>query len=269
MQAIDLEKKANWVRQQVLRITFETGKGHIGGTFSCTDILVALYYGGILRVDPKRPRWTDRDRLVVGKGHACLALYNILVDLGFFDESRLQEYGSDGSSLSGQLTLDTPGVEYNSGSLGHAIGVGAGMALAAKMDNRDYRVFALVGDGECDEGSIWESAMFAHQHELNNLIGIVDRNRGSVTASIDPESAMLEQRFAACGWRVDVIDGHSFDEILTAFGDLEKLDKPLIVIADTVKGKGISFMEDGVKWHQSVPTKEEYERAMKELMYGN
>ena len=269
MQVIDLEKKANWVRRQVLKITFETGKGHIGGTFSCTDILVALYYGGILRVDPKRPQWPDRDRLVVGKGHACLALYSILVDLGFFDESRLQESGSDGSSLSGQLNLDTPGVEYNSGSLGHALGVGAGMALAAKMDGRDYKVFALIGDGECDEGSIWESAMFVHQHKLNNLIGIVDRNRFSVTASIDPESAMLEQRFTACGWCVDVIDGHSFDEILTAFGDLKELDKPLMVIADTVKGKGISFMEDGVKWHHSIPTKEEYECAMKELAYDD
>ena len=217
MQAIDLEQKANWVRRQALRTAFETGTGHIGGTFSCSDILVALYYGGILRVDPKRPQWLNRDRLVVGKGHACPAIYHIFADLGFLHEARLQEYGSDGSSLGGQLNIDTPGVEYNSGSLGHALGVGAGIALAARMDGRDYRAFALLGDGECDEGSIWESAMFAHQHKLNNLIGIVDRNRLSVTAPIDPESAMLEQRFAACGWRVDVIDGHSFNEIIYAF----------------------------------------------------
>ena len=263
----ELKRKANWVRREVLETVVETGKGHIGGTFSCTDMLVALYYGKILRVSPNNPKWDERDRLILGKGHACLALYNILVDLGFFDVSRLQEYGKDGSSLGGQLNIDTPGVEYNTGSLGHALGIGAGMALAAKMDKKNYRVFALVGDGECAEGSIWESIMFASQHRLNNLIGIVDRNRLSVTDVIEEEedSGRLDNKFRACGWKCVTIDGHSFEEILVAFSGLDKLKQPLMVIANTVKGKGVSFMEDGVRWHHSVPTMEEFELAKKEL----
>lgn len=263
----DLEKKANWIRREVLEIVARTGKGHLGGTFSCTDILVALYYGGILRFDSKNPKWEDRDRLVIGKGHTCLALYNILVDLGFFDISRLKEYGNNGSSLGGQLNIDTPGVEYSTGSLGHALGIGAGMALAAKMDNKKYRAFALIGDGECAEGSIWESAMFASQQKLNNLICIVDRNRLSVTDTITEEdsSGNLEEKFKVCGWKCLVIDGHSFGEILSAFEKPDDLEQPLVIVADTIKGKGVSFMENGIKWHHSVPSQEELEIARKEL----
>lgn len=264
----ELRKKANWIRRQVLETVVETGKGHIGGTFSCTDILVALYYGKILRVDPNNPKWDERDRLILGKGHACLALYNILVDLGFFDISRLQEYGRDGSSLGGQLNIDTPGVEYNTGSLGHALGVGAGMALAAKLNNKDYRVFAIVGDGECAEGSIWESIMFASQHRLNNLIGIIDRNRLSVTDVVEEDdwSGKLDGKLKACGWKCLAINGHSFAEIFSALSSLN--DRPLMIIANTVKGKGVSFMEDGLKWHHSIPTREEFKLAMKELNHG-
>ena len=265
-----LEKKAKWIRKQVLEAVVETGKGHIGGTFSCADILVALYYGGILRFDPNNPKWDGRDRLILGKGHACLALYNILVDLGFFDISRLREYGRDGSYLGGQLNIDTPGVEYNTGSLGHALGVGAGMAMAAKLDGKGYRVFAIVGDGECGEGSIWESVMFASKRRLNNLIGIVDRNRLSVTDMVEEDdgSGRLDDKFKACGWQCEVIDGHSFEAILSALGSPERLQQPLMIIADTVKGKGVSFMEDGMKWHHSVPNREEFERAKKELEMG-
>ncbi len=266
----DLAKRAKLIRRQVLEAVFENGMGHLGGTFSCTDILVSLYYGEILKVDPKHPKWDGRDRFVLGKGHACLALYNILVDLGFFDISRLQEFGKNGSSLGGQLNIDTPGVEYNSGSLGHALGIGAGMALAAKLDNKDYRVFAMVGDGECGEGSIWESVMFASQHRLNNLVGIVDRNRLSVTDVIEEDdgSGRLDDKFRACGWECIVIDGHSFEAILTAFSVLDKLKQPLMIVANTVKGKGVSFMEDGVKWHHSVPTREQFELAKNELEQG-
>lgn len=266
----ELKKKAMWVRKQVLEAVVRTGKGHIGGTFSCTDILVALYYGKILRVNPHNTQWSERDRLILGKGHACLALYTILSDMGFFNISRLQEYGKDGGMLGGQLNIDTPGIEYNTGSLGHALGVGAGMALAAKLDGRKYRVLALIGDGECGEGSIWESAMFASQHRLNNLIGIVDRNRLSVTDIIEENdgSGRLDDKFKACGWKCVVIDGHSFTDILNTFSNFDTLEQPMMVIADTVKGKGVSFMEDGVKWHHSVPTMEEFELAKKELDGG-
>lgn len=262
----ELKKKARWVRRQVLEIVIQTGKGHLGGTFSCVDILVALYYGGILKLDPKNPKWQERDRLIIGKGHACLALYNILVDLGFFNISRLKEYGKDGSSLGGQLNIDTPGVEYNTGSLGHALGIGAGMALAAKMNDKKYRAFALVGDGECAEGSIWESIMFAGDRKLNNLIGIIDRNRLSVTSVIEEgEGGKLAEKIKVFGWECREIDGHSFDEIFKAFKDLDKLEKPLMVIANTIKGKGVSFMENNIRWHYSIPTKEELEIARKEL----
>lgn len=255
------------MRRQVLETVAATRKGHLGGTFSCTDIFVALYYGGILRFDPRNPRWKDRDRFVVGKGHACLALYHIWVDQGFFGIGRLKEYGVNGGDLSGQLNLDTPGVEYNSGSLGNALGIAAGMALACRLDHKRYRTFAMVGDGECAEGSIWESLMFAGQQKLKNLIGIIDCNKLSVTARVEDGEGggCLRRRVEACGWKCIEIDGHSFKEILAAFQGLDRLTRPLMVIAHTVKGKGVSFMEDGIKWHHSVPTKEEIELARKEL----
>jgi len=263
----ELKRKANLIRLNVLKTIFNTGKGHIGGTYSCTDILVALYYGKILKVNSTNPKWNDRDRLVIGKGHACLAIYNILVNLGFFPESKLKEYGTNGSFLGGQLNVDTPGVEYNTGSLGNAIGIAAGMALAAKLDNKNYRVFAIIGDGECGEGSIWESVMFASKYKLNNLIGIVDRNRLSVTDIIEEndETGKLDDKFKACGWNCIIINGHSFDKIFSTLKKIDKSDKPLIIVADTIKGKGISFMENGIKWHHSVPNKEEFEKAKKEL----
>ncbi len=266
MSIKELEKKSNLIRLKVLETVFLTGKGHIGGTYSCTDLLVALYYGKILRFDSNNPKWCERDRLVIGKGHACLAVYSILVDLWFFGISKLQEYGTDGSYLGGQLNIDTPGVEYNTGSLGNAIGIAAGMSLAAKLDNKNYRTFAIIGDGECGEGSIWESVMFASKYKLNNLIGIVDRNRLSVTDVIEEdESVKLDEKFRACGWKCITINGHSFSEISVALSELDKLDKPLMIIADTIKGKGISFMENGIKWHHSVPNEEEFEKAKKEL----
>ena len=224
LQIKDMEKKAKYIRKQVLETVAAAGKGHIGGTFSCTDILVALYYGKILKVDPKNPKWTERDRFVIGKGHACLALYHIWVDMGFFDKSRLKEYGKNGGGLSGQLNIDTPGVEYSTGSLGHALGIGAGMALAAKMNNMKYKTFVLVGDGECAEGSIWESIFFASQHRLNNLIGIIDRNRLMVTDIIEDDdgSGRLDEKIKACGWKCVTINGHSFSEILNAFDKIDK-----------------------------------------------
>ena len=265
-----LKKKANWVRRQVLQSVINTGKGHLGGTFSCTDLLTVLYYHGLLRIDSIRPRAKDRDRLVVGKGHTCLALYHIWVDLDILSADRLAEYGTNGGTLGGQLNLDTPGVEFNTGSLGHALGIGAGMALASRMDSLDYRVFALLGDGECAEGSIWESVMFAAQHRLNNLVAIVDRNRLGVTAVVEKDdgSGTLEAKFHACGWACRVIDGHDFEQILDAFSHLDDLDRPLVVVADTIKGKGISFMEGGIKWHHSVPSPEEFEQAKRELEEG-
>ncbi|MFA4905604.1 MAG: transketolase [Candidatus Margulisiibacteriota bacterium] len=263
----DLENKAKIIRRRVLETVAATRLGHLGGTFSCTDILVALYYGRLLRFDPQNQKWEDRDRFVIGKGHACLALYHIWVDLGMLPASRLEGYGRNDSSLGGQLNIDTPGAEYNTGSLGHALGIGAGMALAARMDKKDYRSIVLIGDGECAEGSIWESIMFISQHKLTNFIGIIDRNRLGVTDVVEEDdgTGRMDDKIRACGWEVKKINGHSFEDIFDVFQNAGQLERPLMIIADTVKGKGVSFMENGVKWHYSIPKPEELEIARKEL----
>ena len=268
-----LNKKANWLRLQVLKTAKKTGgKGsHLGGTFSCIELLVSLYFGGILKFDPSNPKWIDRYRLLVGKGHVHLALFHIWADLGFIDYSILDSYGENGSILGQQLNISIPGSEYNTGSLGHVIGIGSGMALAAKLDKKNYYSIALVGDAECDEGSIWESVMFAGRNQLNNLITIVDRNWMSVMDVLkeDDSSGRLDEKFEAFGWKSITINGHSFEEILSCFRDLEELNKPLVIIAETIKGKGISFMENDVRWHSGIPSNEEYDLAVSELEAKN
>ena len=267
MQIKQLQQKAAWVRRQVLEAIAAKGKGHIGGTYSCTDVLVALYYAGILRIDLKNPRQPDRDRFILSKGHACLALYSIYLDQGIFTPEKFAEYGVDGGSLGGQLDIHIPGAEYNTGSLGHALGIGCGMALAAKMDEKKYKTYILMGDAECLEGSVWESVMFASEHGLNNLIGIVDRNRLSVTDVLDDEHVFrnFKEKLQMFGWNAQVINGHSFEEILSAFEAAKNSDKPFMLLANTIKGKGISFMENGIKWHHSVPTPAELDKARAEL----
>ena len=267
----ELKQKANQLRKKVLETTLQIGISHLGGTFSCMDILVALYYGGILKIDHTNPKWSKRDRFLIGKGHACLALYHIWVELGLLDESRLRkyeqkQYGEEGTTLNNQLNLSIPGCEYATGSLGHAIGVGAGMALSGKIDHEDYKTFVLVGDGECSEGSIWESIIFAGRTKLDNLIAIVDRNRFSMSNVVEDDdgSGSIDEKFIACGWECTVIDGHSFKEIIAVFDKIEELEKPLAIIADTIKGKGVSFMK-GAQWHCSVLTKENFDNAVKEL----
>lgn len=270
MQIKDLEKKARWVRRVVLESIASSGKGHIGGTYSCTDLLVALYYAGILRVDPKNPKWNDRDRLLVGKGHACLALYAIFMDLGFISRERFAQYGQDGG-LGGQLDVSVPGVEYNTGSLGHVLGIAAGMALAAKLDVKSYRAYALMGDAECYEGSVWEALMFAGQHKLDKLVGIIDRNRLSVTDVLDDDSFFkdFKAKITTFDWDCHEINGHSFSEILAVFKEAKNARRPVMIIANTIKGKGISFMENGIKWHHGVPSESELELARKELSLGD
>lgn len=267
----ELKQKATQIRKNVLETTLQIGISHLGGTFSCMDILIALYYGGILKIDHTNPKWSKRDRFLIGKGHACLALYHIWIELGFLDASRLSKYeqkkfGEEGTTLNNQLDLSIPGCEYATGSLGHVIGVGAGMALSAKIDSEDYKTVVLVGDAECDEGSIWESIMFASRTKLNNLIAIVDRNRYSMSNFVEEDdgSGSIDEKFKACGWECEVIDGHSFEEIFAVFKNIEDLKKPLVIIADTIKGKGVSFMK-GAQWHCSILTKENFDRAVAEL----
>jgi len=256
-----LQKKSAEMRLKVLEMIKQARLGHFGGIYSCMDILVALYYGPsafCYRVND--PDWEDRDRLIVGKGHACLGIYAILADLGIISKSEIAMYGIDGSIYGGQLDFNIPGVETNTGSLGHAIGIATGLAMAKP----DQHMYSLVGDGECEEGSIWESVMFAAQKNVTNLTVIVDRNRLSVTDFIENDN--LEEKFTACGWNVETIDGHNHDSICHGLEHRYlKINKPTVIIADTVKGKGVSFMESGIKWHHSVPTDEEFDLAEVEL----
>lgn len=265
----NLEKKANWIRNQILEMISRAGKGHIGGAFSCADILATLYYGGILRFDPANENWSERDRFILSKGHSSSVLYMILADLGYFPLSHLLNYGQSGCILGGHPDKNIPGVEIDSGSLGHGLGIGAGLALSAKMDRKDFMTVVLLGDGECCEGSVWEASMFAACHKLNNLITIVDRNGLCATDSTDNCVCLdpLNEKWSSFGWDVRTINGHAFADIISVFKDfrVRKSNKPLAIIANTVKGKGVSFMEGNPNWHHIVPKGEQLETARKEL----
>jgi transketolase len=231
-------------------------------------MFVYLYYGQYgLHHYVDNFTYEDRDRLVIGKGHACLALYNIWEDLGIIKKGLMDNFGNNGSFLSGQLNINTNGVEYNTGSLGHAIGIASGMAMVGRMGKKDYFSIAFIGDGECSEGSIWEAIEFAGKQNLNKLMCIVDFNRLGVTEviNIDGEEETLQTRVLSYGWDCDIIDGHDFDQIEVVMKERTEQQKPIMVIAKTIKGKGISFMENGIKWHHSVPSEEEYIMARKEL----
>lgn len=264
-----LEEKARWVRRQVFEMIVSAGKGHIGGSFSCTDILVALYHGGILRFDVQHQRWGERDRFIFSKGHSAEALFAVLAELGFFAVDELRTYGREGSILGGHVDNEIPGIEVSTGSLGHGLGIGAGLALAAALDQRDYVTVVLLGDGECYEGSVWEAATFAAHHHLKNLIAIVDRNR-QITLDYTENCNRLEpfdEKWKSFGWDAVTVDGHSFEALLSAFKDIRDRAsrRPLVIIANTVKGKGVSFMEGNLHWHHNVPKGEQIEIARREL----
>lgn len=266
MQVNLLEKKALWVRREVLEAIVKSKKSHIGGTFSAVELLCALYYGKILRIKPKDHKWKSRDRFILSKGHACTALYAIFLDLGIFTPKLYQTYGQDGG-LGGQLETYLPGVDFNTGSIGHSIGIAAGMALAAKMNNQKYRAFTIIGDSELYEGSIWESIIFAGEESINNLFVYVDRNRLMVTDSIGDDGLYqdIKDKLNKFGWNIYEFDGHNFREIIKAFEIAKNSKKPVMFIANTIKGKGVSFMENNVTWHNAVPSLEQIELARKEL----
>lgn len=264
-----LEQKACLIRTQILEAIFKAQTGHIGGAFSCTDIIVALYYGGILRFDPNKPQCEGRDKFILSKGHASIALYAVLADLGYFDSSEIMTFCQNGSRLGGHPNRSVPGIEADTGSLGHGLSIGCGLAWCAKIDKKDYKTFVLIGDGECYEGSVWEALMFAAHYELNNLVLIIDRNRQIVMdfteecIRLDP----LSDKLMAFGWQVAEVNGHSFTELEKVFSKAmhRKSSMPLAIIANTTKGKGVSFMEGILRWHHSVPNKEEYDTAIQEL----
>ncbi|MBI4491940.1 MAG: transketolase [Chloroflexi bacterium] len=262
---------ARSVRAHALRMIHRARGSHVGTCLSAADILAVLY-DRVLRVDPARPDWTDRDRFIMSKGHGAAAVYAILAERGFFPLAWLDSYCEDGSPLAGHVThLAVPGVEASTGSLGHGLSIGCGMALAGKRDGRPYRVFVLLSDGECDEGSTWEAVLFAPHHRLDNLVAIVDYNQmqgfGSVQDVLDLDP--LAEKWRAFRWAAREIDGHDYEAIEDALRRVPfEPGKPSVVIAHTVKGKGVSFMEHQLAWHYRSPDAEQLARALAELAGG-
>ena len=266
--SVDVADLARRIRRQCVLMTSRANASHIGSSLSMADILATLY-GKAMRYDPARPDWPERDRFILSKGHACTALYATLAETGFWPRERLETYYQNGTYLAGHAThKNNPGIELSTGSLGHGLPVGTGMALAAKRDGKAHRVFVAVSDGECDEGSTWEAALFAPMHKLDNLTVIVDYNKiqslGRVKDVIDLEP--LADKWRAFGWAAREIDGHDLQALDSALCNVPfEAGKPSAVIAHTVKGKGVSYMEDKLKWHYSAPKGDELTQALAEI----
>lgn len=264
----DLLVTAAKVRLGIIEGVYNAKSGHPGGSLSSAEIFTYLYFKE-MRIDPKDPKNPDRDRFVLSKGHCAPGLYATLANRGYFDVSELQKLRHIGAMLQGHPDMKgTPGVDMSSGSLGQGISAAVGMALAAKLDNRDYRVYTLLGDGESEEGQVWEACMFAGHHQLDNLCVILDYNGLQIDGRVDDVAgpAPFEPKFEAFGFKTITVDGNDFDELEKAFAAAKACKgKPFAIIAKTVKGKGVSYMEDQVGWHGKAPNTQEYEIAMKEL----
>jgi transketolase len=264
-----IRDKALWMRRRSFRMVHEAQLGHPGGDFSATDILATLYFG-VLRHDPSNPTSPSRDRFIMSKGHATGAIYTALAAAGFFPEDWLDTYMQPKSLLNGHPNRNyLPGIETNTGPLGHGFPVATGIAIAGQLDGADFRTFVLTGDGELQEGSNWEAAMTAGHRKLSHLTLIVDRNRLQQGAGTEETNGLdpLDDKFRAFGWEVEQVNGHDHAALLTVLGaPVGDRAKPLCVIADTVKGKGVTFMENKAAWHHGVPNKDQFEQAMKELV---
>ena len=263
----NLQKTACKVRMGVIEGTFNAKSGHPGGSLSIADTLTYLYFAK-MNIDPENPEMEDRDRLVLSKGHTAPALYAVLAQKGFFSEEELKTLRHPGAMLQGHPCIHTPGIDMSSGSLGQGISAACGMALAGKLDNKVYKVYTILGDGEIEEGQVWEAAMFAAHYGLDNLVAVVDNNGlqidGPVTEVCSPEP--ITDKFEAFGWHVITMVAHDFDDIERAFDEAEKISgKPVAIIQKSIKGKGVSFMENQVSWHGKAPVQEEYDQAMAEL----
>lgn len=258
------------IRRHGLEMTHLSRGSHIGAIFSVAEIMAVLYTG-VMNVNPADPAMPDRDRLILSKGHAGAAVYAALAERGFFPVEELKTHYANGSRLSGHVShKGVPGVEFSTGSLGHGLAVGAGMALGAKMDKAPWRTYVILGDGECDEGSVWEAALQAHQYGLDNLIAVVDHNRMQSLDFCEKTIALepFADKWRDFGWQVQVADGHDVTALQAAFARAKSNlggGKPSVIIAETTKGKGVSFMENDILWHYRTPQGEEYDAALKEL----
>lgn len=267
-----LVDRALFVRLETLRLTRIAGAGHYSGTFSAAELLATLYYHQ-LHLDPSRPNWPDRDRFVLSKGHAAIGLYPILADLGYFDASDLDNYTRLGSPFGDHPDMrKVRGIDFSSGSLGHGLSIGVGMALGARVLGKEFRTYAMVGDAELDEGQVWEAVMAARQFRLGSLVCIVDRNQLGIDGRTEDIMTLepLQDRFGAFGWDVQRINGHDVGAIVRAFDWLEEADPalPHVIIADTIKGKGVKRMELDVGWHVGNLNEEDYEAVYNELVEG-
>ncbi len=253
------------IRRHGIEMTHLSGGSHIGAILSVADI-IAVLYASVLKHDSENPKWDNRDRFILSKGHAGAAVYAALAECGYFDVNELRTHYQNGSRLSGHVSHHLPGIDFSTGSLGHGLSAGAGMAIAAKQDKKDHRVFVVLGDGECNEGSVWEAAQLAAHFELNNLCAIIDSNKMQSLDFCDKtlNSGLLSEKWKAFGWNVIEVDGHDHEALKNAFNFAS--DKPVVVIANTTKGKGVSFMESQVLWHYRFPHEGwEYDQAVSEL----
>ncbi|MEA3328836.1 MAG: transketolase [Candidatus Omnitrophota bacterium] len=266
-QIKELEQKARKIRRMIIQMITRAGSGHPGGSLSSTDLITCLYFAE-LRHKPETPKWPDRDRFHMSKGHCCPLWYAVLAESGYFKVDELRNLRKLGSILQGHPDWRTPGVNVASGSLGQGLSVTLGMSLAGKLDKRDYRVYCLLGDGEIQEGQIWEAAMAASHYKCGNLCAILDYNGYQIDGKISEIMNLepLAGKWQAFGWNTIEINGHDISQILQAFGQAKDMkSKPSIIIARTIKGKGVSFMENVVDFHGRAPTAEEGEKALKEL----
>ena len=264
----ELEQRACDMRIDIVRMIAEAGSGHPGGSLSCTDILTALYFGGVMDHDPEQPKWEDRDRFVLAKGHAAPALYAALAHAGYFPREELKTLRKLGTRLQGHPDCNLcPGVEVSTGSLGQGLSIAAGMAAGRKLAGKPQRVFCLLGDGECEEGQVWEAMMFANQYHLDNLCVIIDWNGLQIDGLCKDVMCAepIDEKVKAFGFDVVTVDGNDFDQLESAFDAFHKSTKPFCILMKTVKGKGVSFMENECGWHGKATNPEEYKTAMAEL----
>lgn len=263
----ELKKKAVQIRKDIVTMLYKAGSGHPGGSLSLVEILVTLYNYD-LRYDVKNPRWRERDKVLLSKGHGCPALYAILADKGFFPREELWTLRKLGSRLQGHPQLGLPGLEISSGSLGQGLSIANGMALADRMDGIDSRIYCILGDGETNEGQVWEAAMTASHYKLNNICAIIDYNKLQIDGFCCDVKDMMDynSKWSSFGWEPVEVDGHDFEQLMNAIDKAKTIKgKPQVIIAHTIKGAGVSFMEQKVKWHGVAPNKEEHEKAIKEL----
>ncbi|MEK7434099.1 MAG: transketolase [Cyanobacteriota bacterium] len=264
----ELEKMALNIRRDIIQMIYDANSGHPGGSLSIADLISALYFN-VLNHDPSKPDWEDRDRFILSKGHACPALYSAMARTGYFPYEELKTLRKIDSRIQGHPEVrKLPGIEASTGSLGQGLSIGAGLALGAKVQGKNFRTYVMTGDGELDEGQIWEAALFCGNKKIDNLVVIVDSNKQQLDGWIKDISSLdpLDDKWRAFGWEVIEIDGHNMKEILSAFEKAEQTKgKPTVIIANTIKGKGVSFMENNLDFHGASPTKEQYEKAMEEL----